>query len=248
MNDPDFHQAWLLHRRPYKERSVIARFLVAGHGVVAVVAQGVRHSRSRLAPSLQPFHRLLLRWRGRGELKTLTDLELDQHVFLTGERLYCGFYINELLLRAILPGQFVEGVAPLYQATLNELQQNTPLEPLLRSFELDLLELSGYAPPLTWEAIHGHALQDGALYRFVPGQGLILAGENQQAVPFCYSTELLRALAERDFTNPEYYPGFKRLLRQAMVTLIGERPLQSRMLFVRKNQAELVREESISRE
>ena len=245
MNDPDFHQAWLLHRRPYKERSVIARFLVEDHGIVAVVAQGVRQSRSRLAPSLQPFHRLLVRWRGRGELKTLTDLELDRHVFLTGERLYCGFYINELLLRAILPGQLVEGVAPLYQATLSELQQNTPLEPLLRSFELDLLELCGYAPPLTWEAVNGDDLQDGASYRFVPGQGLILA--NQQAGPCCYSTELLRALAERDFTNPEYYPGFKRLLRQAMATLIGERPLQSRMLFARKNQAALVREESISR-
>lgn len=234
MNDPDFHKAWLLHRRPYKERSVIARFLVEGYGIVAVVAQGVRQSRSRLAPSLQSFHQLLVRWRGRGELKTLTDLELDRHVFLTGERLYCGFYVNELLLRSTLPGQMVEGVAELYQATLSELQQDTPLEPLLRSFELDLLELCGYAPPLTWEADNGNALQDGARYRYVPGRGLVLAADSQRSEQFCYSAGLLRALADRDFTNPEYYPGFKRLLRQAMATLIGERPLQSRTLFARK--------------
>lgn len=233
MNDPDFHKAWLLHQRPYKERSVIARFLVAGHGIVAMVVRGVRQPRSRLAALLQPFHRVLVRWRGRGELKTLVDLEPDRHTLLTGERLYCGFYVNELLLRAMIPGQLVDGVTALYQSTLLELQQHTPLEPLLRAFELDLLELCGYAPPLTWEAVNGDALQDGAWYRFVPGRGLILAGE--RAGRFCYPAELLRALAERDFTNPAYYPGYKQLLRQAMATLIGERPLQSRMLFAGKN-------------
>ena len=234
MSAPEFHKAWLLHRRPYKERSVIARFLVEGHGIVAVVAQGVRQSRSRHGPSLQSFHQLLVSWRGRGELKTLTDLELDQHVFLTGERLYCGFYVNELLLRSILPGQLVEGVTELYQATLSELQQDTPLEPLLRSFELDLLELCGYAPPLAWEAVNGNDLQDGARYRYVPGRGLIQVTDSQRPGQLCYSAELLRALAARDFTNPDYYPGFEKLLRQAMATLIGERPLQSRMLFARK--------------
>lgn len=82
MSDQDFHKAWLLHQRPFKERSVIARFLVEGNGIVAMVVHGVRQSRSRLAASLQPFHRVLVRWRGRGELKTLVDLELDQHTFL----------------------------------------------------------------------------------------------------------------------------------------------------------------------
>ena len=210
---------------------------------MAMVVHGVRQNRSRLAASLQPFHQVLVRWRGRGELKSLVALEPEQHTFLTGERLYCGFYINELLLRAMVPGQLVEGVTELYQSTLLELQQNTPLEPLLRAFELDLLELCGYAPPLTWE-INGNALQDGALYRFVPERGLIPVGE--RVGRFCYPTQLLRALAERDFTNPEYYPGYKQLLRQAMTTLIGERPLQSRMLFARKTEPELVMTESIS--
>lgn len=233
MSDQDFHKAWLLHQRPFKERSVIARFLVEGNGIVAMVVHGVRQSRSRLAASLQPFHRVLVRWRGRGELKTLVDLELDQHTFLASERLYCGFYLNELLLRAMIPGQWVEGVTQLYQATLVELQQHTPLEPLLRSFELDMLELCGYAPPLTWEAVTGNALQDGVWYRFVPGRGMIVAGE--RAGQLCYSAELLRALAKRDFSNPEYYPGYKQLLRQALPVLIGERPLQSRMLFAGKH-------------
>lgn len=229
----EFHKAWLLHRRSYKERSVIAEFLVEGYGRVAMVVRGVRQSRSRLAAILQPFHRVLVRWKGRGELKTLVDLELDQLSFLAGERLYCGFYANELLLRSMIPGQPVDGVTDLYQATLVHLQLNSPLEPLLRSFELDLLEICGYAPSLDWDAVNGTPLTEGLVYRFVPEHGLIPAGTaiSHQGQLFCYSAELLKALSVRDFSNPDYYPGFKRLTRQAMRSLIGDRPLKSKMLF-----------------
>ncbi|WBA83638.1 DNA repair protein RecO [Endozoicomonas sp. GU-1] len=229
----EFHKAWLLHRRSYKERSVIAEFLVAGHGRVAIVVRGVRQSKSRLASLLQPFHQVLVRWKGRSELKTLVDLELDRFTFLTGERLYCGFYANELLMRSMIPGQLVDGVTDLYRDLLAHLHQNVPLEPLLRSFELDLLELCGYAPPLDWDVFSGAPLKEGMVYRFEPEHGLVpthgQVSYHERA--FCYTTELLQALSARDFTNADFYPGFKRFTRQAMKPLIGDRPMQSRMLF-----------------
>nr|WP_306671049.1 DNA repair protein RecO [Endozoicomonas sp. SESOKO1] len=226
----------MLHRRSYKERSVIAEFLVEGHGRMAMVVRGVRQSKSRLASLLQPFHQVLVRWKGRGELKTLVDLELDRFTFLTGERLYCGFYANELLMRSMIPGQPVDGVTDLYRDTLAHLNQNAPLEPLLRSFELDLLELCGYAPPLDWDALSGDPLKDGMVYRFEPGHGLVPTngriGHHDR--PFCYPAALLKALSARDFGNADFYPGFKRFTRQAMNPLIGDRPLQSRMLFTNR--------------
>ena len=229
----EFHKAWLLHRRPYKERSVLADFLVEDVGRVSAVVRGVRQSRSGSASVLQPFHCLLVRWRGRGELKTLVDLELQQLTMLTGKRLYCGFYINELLMRAMIPGQPVDGVTNLYCAALNHLKCDTPIEPLLRSFELDLLEICGYAPPLHSDANSGQPLQAGAMYRYIPEHGLVAAPAHisraEQA--HCYSGELLQALSARDFSNKAYYPQFKRLSRQAMQPLIGDRPLKSRMLF-----------------
>ncbi|USE39070.1 DNA repair protein RecO [Endozoicomonas sp. SCSIO W0465] len=229
----EFHKAWLLHRRSYKERSVIAEFLVEGHGRVAMVVRGVRQSKSRLASLLQPFHRVLVRWKGRGELKTLVDLELDRFTFLTGERLYCGFYANELLMRSMIPGQLVDGVTDLYRETLAHLYQSAPLEPLLRSFELDLLELCGYAPSLNRDALSGAPLKEGMVYRFEPEHGLIPTRGQiaHYERPFCYTAELLKALSVRDFSNTDFYSGFKRFTRQAMKPLIGERPMQSRMLF-----------------
>nr|WP_306671575.1 DNA repair protein RecO [Endozoicomonas sp. ONNA2] len=224
-----------MHRRSYKERSVIAEFLVAGHGRVAMVVRGVRQSKSRLASLLQPFHQVMVRWNGRGELKTLVDLELDRFTFLTGERLYCGFYANELLLRSMIPGQLVDGMTDLYREILTHLNQNAPLEPLLRSFELDLLQLCGYAPSLDRD-VSGAPLQEGMVYRFEPEHGLVLThgpvGYHER--PFCYTAQLLKTLSVRDFSDAELYPGFKRFTRQAMKPLIGDRPMQSRMLFTNR--------------
>lgn len=236
MNGSEFHKAWLLHRRSYKERSVIAEFLVEGYGRVAMVVRGVRQPRSRYSSLLQPFHHLMVRWKGRGELKTLIDLEPDRHAFLSGERLYCGFYINELLMRSMIPGQHVDGVTDLYQDMLSNLSISSPIEPMLRSFELSLLELCGYAPSLDWDAANGAPLIEGTLYRFESEHGLVPThghiGQNEKRG--CYTAELLKALSIRDFSNPDLYPDFKRFTRQAMKPLIGDRPLQSRMLFTNR--------------
>lgn len=230
-------KAWLLHSRPYRERSVIAEFLVEDYGRVAMVVRGVRQARSASASLLQPFNRVLLSWRGRGELKSLVQLEADTNIRLSGNSLYCGFYINELLLRAMVQGQNLDGIGTLYESVISRLANNCPIEPLLRTFELELLELAGYAPDLTCDQT-GRALSPDALYQFIPEAGIrLLSGtvpDNIRASVF--SAELLQALMERNFTQPEYYSGFKRFTRLALRPLIGDRPLQSRALFQRSSQ------------
>ncbi|MGB1271329.1 MAG: DNA repair protein RecO [Endozoicomonas sp.] len=230
----EFHRAWLLHRRPYKERSVIADCLVEGHGRVSMVVRGVRQARSKSSVLLQPFNPLLVRWKGRSELKTLVDIEPGgSSVFLTGKRLYCGFYVNELLMRAMIPGQPLEGVTSLYQETVARLARGESVESVLRSFELDLLSLSGYEPALAWDALEGNPLREGVTYRFLPEQGLIpvtgpVASRERS---YCYRAEVLLALSRRDFHQPHYFSSFKRFTRQALEPLIGQKPMQSRLLF-----------------
>lgn len=221
------HRAWLLHRRPYKERSMIAELLVESIGRVAVVVQGVRTARSKYAAVLQPFHQLLVQFKGRGELKNLISAETTQLTFLTGERLFCGFYLNELLMRAMIHGQPLEDIGTLYQHTLQQLSGDAPLQPILRQFEFTLLELSGYLPVLECDSNSGEALQAGQCYQLVQELGLIPCQHDEQG----YSAELLLALAQQDFSNLSYYNGFKQLMRQLLVPLIGTKPLQSRELF-----------------
>ena len=228
----DLSAAWMLHSRPYKERSVIAEFLVEGHGRVAMVVRGVRQARSRHAPLLQPFTKVYTSWRGRGELKTLLVLEPCATVRLTGKALYCGLYINELVLRAVLPGQWLEGLNELYEPILEKLADNLPVEPVLRLFEMELLELTGYLPSLTHEAASGAVIEPGGFYRLIHEQGLVPVNEvSADHRRFLYRGELLLALANRDFSNTRFYPGFKQFTRQALTPLIGDKPMRSRALF-----------------
>ncbi|WP_330926339.1 DNA repair protein RecO [Candidatus Sororendozoicomonas aggregata] len=231
-------RAWLLHRRPYKERAVIAEFLVEGHGRLAMVVQGVRSLSSGKIALLQPFTEVLLSWRGRSDLKTLSSIEVRTWAKLSGNALFCGFYLNELVIRAVMPRQQLDGLMELYTLVLNQLA--TPVasvEPLLRFFELQLLQLTGYLPTLTHEAITGKALRQGGYYYYQPHVGLVEAGSavlSRNGVCQGFSTEVLLSLARRDFSQPGLYPDFKRFSRVALEPLLGGRPLKSRELFTRQ--------------
>lgn len=223
--------AWLLHSRPYKERSVIAEFLVEGHGRVAMVVRGVRQAKSRTAPLLQPFTQVLLSWRGRGELKTLDSIELSRSVRLAGQSLYCGFYVNELVLRATVPGQTLDGLTDLYGLVIAKLQEDIPVAPVLRLFELELLGLTGYLPSLSIEQATSEAVTEHNYYRFLPEHGLVRLTPEMPVKADCFSGTALLALASRDFSQSGCYSEFKRFTRIAMMPLIGTKPLRSRELF-----------------
>ncbi|WP_062269615.1 DNA repair protein RecO [Endozoicomonas arenosclerae] len=223
--------AWMLHSRPYKERSVIAEFLVKDHGRIAMVIRGVRQAKSRSC-AVQPFTRVYVSWRGRSELKTLNSFETAAAVHLKGKSLYCGFYLNELLMRSVLPGQHIEGLFDLYSVVLEQLASDAPVQPLLRVFELELLEMTGYAPSFTCDGATGAAIEQGCLYEFKAGVGFIpVLRPREKDQPRYFSGELLLSLAERRFNDVRHFPGFKRLTRLALTPLLGEKPLKSRELF-----------------
>ncbi len=92
--------AFILHRRPFRETSLLLQVLTRTMVGFPLLARGVRTERSRLRPILQPFSSLLLSFQGRGDLMTLQTAEPSGlPVFLQGERLASGFYLNELLIR-----------------------------------------------------------------------------------------------------------------------------------------------------
>ncbi|WP_257252959.1 MULTISPECIES: DNA repair protein RecO [unclassified Endozoicomonas] len=224
--------AWMLHSRPYKERSVIAEFLVKDHGRIAMVIRGVRQTKSR-SRAVQPFTRLFVSWRGRSELKTLSSFETADALHLKGQSLYCGFYMNELLMRSLLPGQPLDGLFELYSVVLEQLTTGAPLQPLLRVFEIELLEMTGYAPSLTSDAASGADIQPDLLYEFKTGVGFLpVLTIREKDRPRYFSGELLVSLAERRFDNVQHFPGFKRLTRLALAPLVGEKPLKSREFFL----------------
>ncbi|MEQ8663018.1 MAG: DNA repair protein RecO, partial [Gammaproteobacteria bacterium] len=154
--------AYVLHRRRYRESSLIVDLLTHERGRLAAVARGALRRKSQLAAVLQPLVPLSIETRGRGELLTLIHAEaLAPAPPAQGERLYAVFYVNELVLRLTAAHDTLGAFFDTYRATLAALSGASPLEPVLRRFELALLEASGLGLELASEA-HGRAPLDPA--------------------------------------------------------------------------------------
>ena len=96
----DLQRGFVLHRRPYSETSLLVDLFTEETGRLTVIAKGARAKRSAWKSVLQPFTPLLLRWSGKGTLKTLTKAEPAAITLpLQQTALYSGFYVNELITR-----------------------------------------------------------------------------------------------------------------------------------------------------
>ncbi|NIR32358.1 MAG: DNA repair protein RecO [Gammaproteobacteria bacterium] len=224
-------RAFVLHRRPYRESSVLVEAFSADHGRVGLVARGARRPSSRLRGVLQPFRPLLLSWSGRGELATLTAAECEGVVpMLAGGKLASGFYLNELLLRLLLRHDPHPELFETYRRVLPRLAVTDAHEPVLRVFEKRLLATIGYGLVLDHEADSGHAIDPAALYRYYSEQGPVAqTGEDAPGVPVHGRT--LIALDREELDDPEVLHEAKRLMRNVLTVYLGSKPLASRALF-----------------
>jgi DNA repair protein RecO (recombination protein O) len=158
--------------RTYKTEAVVLRSLRFGEadrvlhlytlerGRIGALAKGVRRTTSRFGARLEPLsHVELVLHQGSGELQTITGVDLLRSHRAAREdpyRLGVGFIALEAMLR-LFPEQ--EANARAFEALtrfLDLLDEAKPrpgeraaTDPLVLSFQLKLLWLSGYLPHLT---------------------------------------------------------------------------------------------------
>lgn len=213
--------AYVLHSRPYRETSLLVDLFSLEHGRVRAVARGARRAGSRRRHQLQPFQPLQVSWQGRHELRNLVASE---PVAVTpppqGKALLCALYVNELLQRLLEPHDPMPRLYLYYTYLLSALQQSAEIEGALRTFERQLLEDLGYG-------IDFASVSPGGGYRYDPEQGLVRALSAQAD----YAGDILLAIAAGDYQQPDVRSSAKRLMRQALTPLLGDRPLKSRELF-----------------
>ncbi len=138
-------QAFVLHKKPYKDSSELIKLMTRQHGLVDVVGQGSRRPKSKLRGQLQPFVITEVSFTGRSALKTLVQAEQQavakscaylNHVSM----LYC----SELLLLMGLDEEAVTVLFPVYQATIKQLFEARQVSLVLRRFEWQLCCELGY--------------------------------------------------------------------------------------------------------
>lgn len=241
---------YVIHRRPYRETSLLVDFFTRQHGRISAVAKGARGaSKSDRKSLIQPLQLLSFELSGRSQLKNLGLAEALQNPWsLKGVSFYSAFYLNELLMRAIPETEPMSLLFEQYQRSLEALHKmslnsslgesiskgersehgNMDVEPVLREFELMLLQELGYLPDFTYTADTGETIAAGKTYTFVAEQGFIPCVPMQ---PYAIKGEDLIAISQKNFAAGARKAA-KYICRQALLPVIGNKPLKSRELFI----------------
>jgi len=223
--------AYVLHHHDYTETSLLLELFTRRHGRLGVIAKGARRARSPLRATLIPFQPLVLGFSGRGELPTLTTAEpAGAAPAIAGEALFCGLYLNELLLRLLHRHDPHERLFENYSEALGRLGEGRDTEATLRVFEKRLLEDIGFGLVLDHDVQDGAPIQPGLLYRYVPERGPVpaLAADGEG---IAVQGASLLALACERLVDEAALREVKQLMRVLLARQLGERPLTSRGLF-----------------
>lgn len=227
----DLEPAFVLHARPYRETSLLVEAFSRDHGRLGLIARGARRPKSRMRGLLQPFVPLLLSWRGRGELATLTGAESEGAVTpLVGSAAIVGFYVNELLLRFLHRHDPEPTLFDHYRAVLQGVARVNDPEPDLRIFEKRLLEAVGYALELESEAGSGVAIEPSGQYRYTMDAGPE-RWSSGTSPGVCVSGSTLLALAREQLADRRALKEAKHLMRAIIDEHCGGRTLASRKLW-----------------
>jgi len=231
---------FILHRRNFRNTSLIVEVFSADFGRVAMVSRGARRPKSRINGLLQVFQPLLISWTGRGELKTLTNVEAAEFVKpLSGPAYASGYYLTELIFRLLKPADIHEALFTSYAQALTALRDaggdSQAAEISLRLFEKQLLQELGYGLVLDHDVNTGESIRDDSYYHYVPEHGPVACDSESIPSGPKISGRSLIALASEKLTDKECLRDCKRLMRTVLQGYIGDKPLQSRMLYNRSS-------------
>lgn len=205
----------VLHRRPLGESGQLLNVLAEDHGHLLL------HAPRRRERHFDLYHLYEADWQADAEWPRVVASLEHQAFDLDGDYLYCGFYLNELLVRLLPRGEAVPVLFDRYLKTLAAFSQRLLPDPWLRVFEYQLLQLAGYG--FAWHLDHvGEAVLPDCFYRFVPQQGFVRARAG-------WPGHWLLSMAAGN-ANTECWRMARLVLRQALDAELGQ-PASSRELL-----------------
>ncbi|MDR2364873.1 MAG: DNA repair protein RecO [Zoogloeaceae bacterium] len=228
----DAQPTYVLHTRPYRETSLLVEAFSRDYGRVALLARGARRPHSVLRGLIMAFQPLELSWSGKGEVLTLMKAEWQGgQPLLSGQPLFCGYYLNELLLRLLPREDAHPWLFEHYRRILRHLGQATRQEMAesgLRSFERALLSELGYGLTLDRDC-KGQPIVADARYCYEIERGPVLAARRDASD---LAGQSLLDMACDDYANAVTRSEAKQLMRRLLAHYLEGVELHSRTLFI----------------
>ena len=229
---------YVLHRRPFRDSSQILDIVTRDHGKVAVVARGSRGSKSRLAGLIRPFLPLRVSWVARSDLGTLTGAEgAGPPAGMVGDAVLSAYYVNELLINFLHKYDPQPEIFALYETILQSLVGGGNVAASLRSFEIELLSLLGYAVNLNHEFGRSEALDAERYYEYRMEQGPVAVERSDG--PLVFNGALLTGIAEQRFDDSDILRAANRLMRDVISFHLGGKELKSRKVLIERHRSRI---------
>jgi len=229
---PNLQPAFVLHRRDYRNTSLLLELFTLHEGRLPAIAKGAKTTRGARAVLLQPFRPLLVGLAGRGEIRTLAQAEPQGQPFeLAGSGLYCGFYLNELLTRLLGRHDPHPDLFAHYLEALGMVAAGEGLDRGLRQFEVQLLYSLGYALLLDRDSTSGEPVVAQTVYEYVLEQGPVAVAGPADANRSRVHGRTLLGLHNRQAMDQASLAEAKGLMRRVLAFYLGDKPLKSRELF-----------------
>lgn len=241
--------AYVLHQWAWSETSVILDLFTREQGRVAAVAKGAKRPYSQLRSVLLPFQRIAVTL-GRSKVDDGSDIVTLRSAEFAGgapslpsERLFSGFYLNELLMKLLARQDAHPRLFDAYAETLLTLatREHGADEATLRAFELTLLRETGVLPALDCSTLTQEPLRDDRNYTMRPEAGLVVAARDEPALSAAQCLALQTALDARHAealrsATAAALGALKLQLRAMLAYHLGSPPLRTRqaMLDVRR--------------
>jgi DNA repair protein RecO (recombination protein O) len=232
----EHERGYVLHTYPYSETSLIVETFTREHGRVPMVAKGAKRRNSTLRGALMQFQPVAFSWSGKNDLRSLTQAEwIGGLPMLEGNALFCGFYLNELLLKLLARDDAHERLFDRYEEALRALGSGAGEALVLRGFERELLREIGYALNLTHEAGNDAPIEPDGRYVYHPERGARRLEPREQA-----ELELAgRTLLELDsgiYSSPQTANQAKLLMRILLNHHLNGKALATRQIFTELQQ------------
>ena len=234
--------AYILHHRPFRDSSHILDVLTRDHGKLALVARGSRGAKSRLRGVLRPFLPLRISWFSRSDLGTLTGAEsAGLPADLRGDAMLSAYYVNELLMNFLHRHDPQAEIFELYAETLGALGAHEEVAGVLRSFEIELLGLLGYALSIEHESGTHQVLDPAGNYEYRMEQGAVAV--SRSSGPMVFSGALLSAVHAQQFDDPDVLRAAGRLLREVISYHLGGKELKSRKVLLELHRGRIAQDQ-----
>ncbi len=227
----ELNPAFILHRRPYRETSLLLDVFSRNYGRVGLLAKGVRKNKSGKSEILQPYQPLQLAWSGKGELMTLIMAEADKPAYiLKDKKLITGFYLNELIIRMLHQHEAHPDMFMIYDKTLNLLATGTSDEQVvIRVFEKRFLDSIGYGLILDHD-VSGEKIKPDCNYYYQADRGPVMDIPGKSDYIKISGSTLL-AINKEKFDSAQILHEAKLLMRFVLKNHLGGKPLASRKLY-----------------